>query len=147
MDFSNYAWWEIKSFMMDARWSIDKEIDLMLQEPTDELSNILYTFGSCVKLGQFDQARQAIDDVARLYDNMVEELYGMRQWECPSDREGWIEEEDQARYDELQEKLKWFNNLYKLHLMVGYKEHGFDWVSTGEPRKIETISQVNPSKR
>jgi len=130
MDFSNYAWREIKSFMMDARWSIDKEVDMMLQEPTDELSNILYTFGSCVKLGQFDQARQAIDDAQRLYDNMVEELKDLRQWECPSDREGWIEEEDQARYDELEEKLKRFNNLKinpfencdKLKLMVDTKE-------------------------
>ena len=135
MDFSNFAWREIKSYMMDYRWSIDKEVDMMLQEPTDELSNILYTFGICVKLGQFDQARQIIDeDVIRLFDNMVEEIDGLRQ----RDRrgwEGWIEEEHQARYYELQEKIKWFDNFPKLYLMVSYKEQGFDWVNTGEPRK------------
>jgi hypothetical protein len=137
MDFSNFVWREIKTYMMDDRWSINKEVDMMLQDkPTDELSNILYTFGICVKLGQFDQARQIIDeDVTRLFDNMVEEIHGLRQWECPSDREGWIDEEDQARYDELQEKIKWFDNFPKLYLMVSYKEQGFDWVTTGEPRK------------
>jgi len=137
MDFSNFAWREIKTFMMDKRWSIDKEVETMIQdEPTDELSNILYTFALCVKLGQFDQARKSIDDASRLFDNIVEEIHGLRQWECPSDREGWIDEEDQARYDELQEKIKWFDNFSKLYLMVGYKEQGYDWVSTGEPRKI-----------
>jgi hypothetical protein len=135
MDFSNFAWREIKSYMMDKRWSIDKEVDKMLQEPTDELSNILYKFGMCVKLGQFDQARQTIEDGNKLVDILVEESTGLRQWECPSDREGWIDEEDQARYDALQEKINsWFYNLEKLILMVGYKEHGFDWVTTGEPK-------------
>ena len=120
--------------MMDYRWSVDKEVDMMLQEPTDELSNILYTFAICVKLGQFDQARQIIDeDVIRLFDNMVEEIDGLRQ----RDRrgwEGWIEEEHQARYYELQEKIKCVD-FSKLYLMVSYKEQGFDWVNTGEPRK------------
>lgn len=78
--------------MMDKRWSIDKEVDKMLQEPTDELSNILYKFGMCVKLGQFDQARQTIEDGNQLVDILVEESTGLRQWECPSDREGWIDE-------------------------------------------------------
>ena len=135
MDFSNFAWREIKSYMMDYRWSIDKEVDMMLQDnPTDELSNILYTFGICVKLGQFDQARQIIDeDVIRLFDNMVEEIDGLRQRDR-RDWEGWIEEEHQARYYELQEKIKCVD-FSKLYLMVSYKEQGFDWVTTGEPRK------------
>jgi len=137
MDFSNFAWREIKSYMMDDRWSIDKEVDKMLKDkPTDVLSNILYKFGICVKLGQFDRARQIIDeDVTWLFDDTVEEIHDLKQWDCASDREGWIDEENQARYDELQEKIKWFDNCPKLYLMISYKEQGFDWVSTGEPRK------------
>lgn len=135
MDFSNLAWREIKTYMMDERWSIDKEVVLMLQEPTDELSNILYTFGICVKLGQFDQARQIIDeDVARLFHKIEIEIHRLHQWDSPNDREGWIDEENLERYYELQEKKERFD-FDKLDDMVSYKEQGYDWVSTGKPRK------------
>ena len=145
MDFSNFAWREIKDYMMDDRFSVDHEVDKMLQDKSsDPFRRILYRFALCIKFKQFYRARQCIDDVNRMFDTMIEEIYGMRQWDGQNDRDGWIDEEDQSRYDELQENIKQFDVLEKLYLMVSYKEQGFDWVNTGLPRKF--VSTAPPRK-